>query len=110
MMNEPHRGYVDLPSLHEFDYNTDLHLREIRACYPPCVSLASSLMLSSFSASAFASFMLGAGHPTHVPFYARSFPMPTKLSHHVLLNENGRTVWLKDGPTKGLCCLPPPCL
>jgi len=38
-MNEPHRGYIDLPSLHEFDYNTDLHLSHVRACswhrFPP---------------------------------------------------------------------------
>jgi hypothetical protein len=31
MMNEPHRGYIDLPSLHELDYNTDLHLGGVRA-------------------------------------------------------------------------------
>ena len=31
MMNEPHRGYIDLPSLHGFDYNTDLHLGDVRA-------------------------------------------------------------------------------
>jgi hypothetical protein len=30
MMNEPHRGYIDLKSLHEFDYNTDLHLGVVR--------------------------------------------------------------------------------
>lgn len=29
-MNEPHRGYINLPSLHEFDYNTDLHLSHVR--------------------------------------------------------------------------------
>lgn len=29
-MNEPHRGYVELQSLHEFDYNTDLHLGHVR--------------------------------------------------------------------------------
>ena len=33
-MNEPHRGYVDLPSLHGFDYNTDLHLGDVRAYTP----------------------------------------------------------------------------
>lgn len=32
-MNEPHRGYIDLPSLHKFDYNTDLHLSSVRAYY-----------------------------------------------------------------------------
>jgi len=30
MLNEPHRGYIDLPSLHNWDYNTDLHLSYIR--------------------------------------------------------------------------------
>ncbi|KAF8518261.1 cytoplasmic protein [Hysterangium stoloniferum] len=83
MMNEPHRGYIDLASLYAFDYNTDLHLREIP--------------------SALAGFTLGAGHPTSVPFYSRSFPMPTKLTHHVTLNEKGRKVWRDDGPTGGKC-------
>ena len=32
MFNEPHRGYVELGSVHSFDYNTELHLREIREC------------------------------------------------------------------------------
>lgn len=32
MMNEPHRGYIDLPSLHEFGYWTDLHLSHVRTC------------------------------------------------------------------------------
>jgi hypothetical protein len=30
MINEPHFGYVGLPSLHAFDYNTDLHLSHVR--------------------------------------------------------------------------------
>jgi hypothetical protein len=30
MMNEPHRGYLEIPSLHSFDYNTDLHLSHVR--------------------------------------------------------------------------------
>jgi hypothetical protein len=36
MMNEPHRGYIDLKSLHEFDYNTDLHLGVVRECLSSC--------------------------------------------------------------------------
>ena len=32
IMNEPHRGYIDLPSLYRFDYNTDLHLSYVREC------------------------------------------------------------------------------
>ena len=30
MMNEPHRGYIELQSMHAFDYNTDLHLGHVR--------------------------------------------------------------------------------
>lgn len=30
MLNEPHPGYVNLPSMYEFDYNTELHLGPIR--------------------------------------------------------------------------------
>lgn len=33
MMNEPHRGYIDLPSLHKFAYMSDLHLSHVRACF-----------------------------------------------------------------------------
>ncbi|KAJ2925710.1 hypothetical protein H1R20_g11384, partial [Candolleomyces eurysporus] len=83
MMNEPHRGYLEIPSLHSFDYNTDLHLSHVP--------------------SAFQSFQLGAGYPTQVPFYTRSFPMPTKLSGHTLLNANRIKAWKDDGPTKGKC-------
>ena len=36
MMNEPHRGYIDLQSMHRFDYNTDLHLGYIRELGFPC--------------------------------------------------------------------------
>ncbi|KIJ16448.1 glycoside hydrolase family 5 protein [Paxillus involutus ATCC 200175] len=60
MMNEPHRGYIDISSLHKFDYNTDLHL--------------------SYVPSAFESFMLGSGYPTLVSHWTRSFPLPTRLT------------------------------
>lgn len=30
MMNEPHFGYIGHLSLHEFDYNTHLHLGDMR--------------------------------------------------------------------------------
>ncbi|GJJ07312.1 hypothetical protein Clacol_001513 [Clathrus columnatus] len=83
MLNEPHRGYIELQSFHRFDYNTDLHYGEIP--------------------SVLASYTLGAGYPTTVPFYSRSWPMPTKLTHHVTLNPNGKKVWTVDGPTKGRC-------
>ncbi len=31
-MNEPHRGYIELQSMHAFDYNSDLHLGHVRKC------------------------------------------------------------------------------
>ena len=45
-MNEPHRGYIDLPSLHKFDYNTDLHLGNVRAYSLPCCSVSPRPMLT----------------------------------------------------------------
>lgn len=82
-MNEPHRGYVDLQSLHGFDYNTDLHLGAVP--------------------TAFESFQLAAGHPTQVTNWARSFPMPTTKKGSVLLNPKGESVWRLEGPTQGKC-------
>lgn len=35
MMNEPHRGYIELQSFHRFDYNTDLHFKETRRLPSP---------------------------------------------------------------------------
>ncbi|KAJ7291517.1 glycoside hydrolase superfamily [Mycena rebaudengoi] len=83
MMNEPHRGYIDLQSLHAFDYNTDLHL--------------------SYVPSPFESFQLGAGHPTSVSCWTRSFPMPTSKTSSAVLNVDGRKAWRPDGPTHGEC-------
>ncbi|KII91594.1 glycoside hydrolase family 5 protein [Plicaturopsis crispa FD-325 SS-3] len=83
VMNEPHRGYIELGSLHSFDYNTDLHLSHVP--------------------TAFQSFMLGAGHPTLVPHWTRSFPFPTRLTGHNMLNEAGQKAWRPDGPTGGEC-------
>lgn len=104
MMNEPHRGYIDLPSLQGFDYNTDLHLGDIRA-YSLIVIHRLGPLLTNWtwgSASAFQSFLLGAGHPTNVNRWTRSFPMPTKHTGQTLLNPQGRKAWRQDGPTGGL--------
>ncbi|KAI0356759.1 glycoside hydrolase [Trametes cingulata] len=83
IMNEPHRGYVELQSMHAFDYNTDLHLGHVP--------------------TAFQSFMLGAGHPTAVGHWTRSFPMPTRLTSHRVINTAGQKAWRDDGPTQGKC-------
>ncbi|KAG6840292.1 hypothetical protein C0991_007685 [Blastosporella zonata] len=83
MLNEPHRGYVELQSFHSFDYNTDLHL--------------------SYFPTAFESLQLGAGHPTSVGVWTRSFPMPTRRTSSATLNPNGKSVWRPDGPSGGRC-------
>lgn len=83
VMNEPHRGYIELPSLHKFDYNTDLHLSHVP--------------------SAFESFMLGSGYSTLVAHWTRSFPLPTRLTSRSVLNSTNRKAWRPDGPTQGMC-------
>ncbi|KAI0922589.1 hypothetical protein AcV5_009520 [Taiwanofungus camphoratus] len=83
IMNEPHRGYVELQSMHAFDYNTDLHLGHVP--------------------TAFQSFMLGAGHPTEVGFWTRSFPFPSRLTSKQVINTAGQKAWRDDGPTNGQC-------
>ncbi|KAG8216122.1 glycoside hydrolase family 5 protein [Butyriboletus roseoflavus] len=83
MMNEPHRGYINIPSLHTFDYSTDLHLSHVP--------------------SAFQSFMLGSGYPTLVSHWTRSFPMPTRMTSHNVLNSDKHSAWRHDGPTRGKC-------
>jgi hypothetical protein len=102
-MNEPHRGYINLPSLHKFDYNTDLHLGNVRTYASPCCleSLTHVYQRDIRSASAFQSFLLGAGHPTAVDCWTRSFPMPTRCTGKQLLNPKGRKAWREDGPTHG---------
>lgn len=54
-------------------------------------------------ATPFQSFMLGAGHATSVGVWTRSFPLPTRLTSHEVLNPNGRKAWHQDGPTNGHC-------
>lgn len=47
--------------------------------------------------------MLGAGHPTEVGHWTRSWPVPTRLTGKGILNPDGRKAWLEDGPTEGKC-------
>lgn len=61
------------------------------------------LSLYLFSASAFESFQLGAGHPTTVAEWTRSFPMPTRKTGSAVLNAEGRSAWRPDGPSQGRC-------
>ncbi|EKM78270.1 hypothetical protein AGABI1DRAFT_75777, partial [Agaricus bisporus var. burnettii JB137-S8] len=83
MMNEPHRGYIALKSMYSFDYNTELHLSHIP--------------------STIESFQLGAGHPTLVRGWTRSWPMPSRQTKQTILNEGKKRAWKEDGPTKGQC-------
>jgi hypothetical protein len=99
-MNEIHQGYINLPSLHSFDYNTNLHLSHIRKHLSSRTNL---VFYVSWTASAFESFQLGTGHPTMVGTWTRSFPVPTKLTHYTLLNKKGVKAWTPEGPTQGRC-------
>ena len=72
-MNEPHRGYIELHNMYAFDPNTDLQF--------------------GYHPSAVQSFALGDGFPQVVPYYKPSFPHPTAISHHVLLNEKRERAW-----------------
>ncbi|GMK54726.1 hypothetical protein CspeluHIS016_0113120 [Cutaneotrichosporon spelunceum] len=73
MLNEPHGGYIGVPTIDEWNYNTDLHLGE----YP----------------SPLQSFSLGDGHPTKVPVYERSWPHPTRVSRYSVANKSGARAW-----------------
>lgn len=47
--------------------------------------------------------MLGSGYPTLVAHWTRSFPLPTRLTSHSVLNSASRKAWRPDGPTQGMC-------
>ncbi|EKM57344.1 glycoside hydrolase family 5 protein [Phanerochaete carnosa HHB-10118-sp] len=83
IMNEPHRGYVELQSMQGFDYNADLHLGPVP--------------------TPLQSFTLGAGHPTEVGVWTRSFLIPTRRTSQVILNKADRKIWYHDGPTGERC-------
>lgn len=86
--------------MHGFDYNTDLHLSDIRKSLD---SIPRETLLIIGTASALQSFTLGAGYATKVPHWSRSFPLPTRHTSHTLLNAAGVNVWRPDGPTEGKC-------
>ncbi|BGP55967.1 hypothetical protein JCM8202v2_003574 [Rhodotorula sphaerocarpa] len=74
VMNEPHRGYIELLSPYSWDFNTDLAI--------------------GYFPSAVQSWALGTGHSVLIPHYIPSFPV-TAVSHHVLLRApRRRTAWL----------------
>ena len=70
MINEPHPGYIGLPTLHGWNYQTDLHLG------------AAPSPLQSFAA--------GSGHETPgVAVYTRSWPVPTRKTASTVLPHKG---------------------
>jgi hypothetical protein len=72
------------PTPNAQNYNTDLHLGP----FPT--------PLQAFAA--------GAGHPTLVDRYVRTFPWPTRRGGKVLLNPTGVSAWAGAGPGgKGQC-------
>lgn len=84
MMNEPHRGYIDLQSMHRFDYNTDLHLGYVRtSCcvFPSTISphiLSPSYRLAVIYSRSWASYshraldsLFPPSHPSHFPHCAQ---------------------------------------
>lgn len=74
-MNEPHPGYIGLPSLHSFNETTDLHLGHMP--------------------NAIESMALAAGVPTSVGYYSRSWPLPSKLTRRDVLNRDHITAYLQ---------------
>lgn len=76
-MNEPDRGLVNLKSFHGWNYNTDLHI----GFYP---SLLQALAL-------------GSGFAQKVPYYVKSWPFPTRMSHRTVFDPRGCSAWLPKG-------------
>ncbi|PWW75721.1 Glycoside Hydrolase Family 5 protein [Tuber magnatum] len=73
-MNEPHPGYIALPSLHRFNENTDLHL--------------------GYMPNALESMSLAAGIPTSIGYFSRSWPHPSRRSRSEVLNKECKSAWL----------------
>ncbi|KAI8910703.1 glycoside hydrolase superfamily [Powellomyces hirtus] len=74
VINEPHFGYIGLPSLHSFDPLKELH-------YGPVPSALQSMAL-------------GAGIPQEIDVYVKSWPWPTRKDHKKIVNEVKVSAWL----------------
>ncbi|PKI84859.1 hypothetical protein MVES_000809 [Malassezia vespertilionis] len=73
LMNEPHRGFINLYSFHRWCYETDLHIGH----YP----------------SALESMALGDGYAQEIPFYVKSWPFPSRVSHRTRVDPRARA-WI----------------
>ncbi|GAA5872896.1 hypothetical protein JCM1840_005882 [Sporobolomyces johnsonii] len=86
VMNEPHRGYIELLSPYAWDFTADLAI--------------------GYFPSALQSWALGTGHPVLIPHYAPSFPV-TAVTHTVLLRPpRGRSAWLPPPSSSDSSCSP----
>ena len=72
VMNEPHRGYINLYSFHRWCYETDLHIGH----FP----------------SALQGMALGEGYAQDIPFYVKSWPVPSRRSHYAHVKPT-RSAW-----------------
>lgn len=78
IMNEPHPGWLEVSDI-EKPWNEDifLHLESMPTVWQSMVAAA--------------------GMPVEgVAFYTKSFPVPTKKTSVVTLNEHGKSCWLED--------------
>ena len=82
IINEPHRGYIELLSPFSWDYTTDLAIGH----FP----------------TALQGFALGSGHPVLVDNFAEKFPYPVtaKVGQTKMRSPGGVSVWLQ-GEGKG---------
>ena len=80
LMNEPHRGYVNLYSFNRWNYLTDLHIGH----YP----------------SALQGLALGDGHSQMIPFYVKTWPVPSRLSHYTRVDPQGLSAWYKSSDSQ----------
>lgn len=75
VMNEPHNGFIGLPTLQYFDSDVLLHLGDMP--------------------NALQSMRLAAGIPQEVPHYTQSWPVPSRHTSTSSVNPNGICAWLK---------------
>ncbi|KAH8554699.1 glycoside hydrolase superfamily [Umbelopsis sp. PMI_123] len=75
VLNEPHPGYIGLPTLSKYDSVINLIFGDSPT---PLQALA-----------------LGEGIPQEVGVYVKSWPIPTKKSHSRVINQSKTSAWLE---------------
>jgi hypothetical protein len=99
-MNEPHPGYIGIPSLYSFVSHCGSRFRSREPSLIRCpVSIQNydtDLHLGNYP-SALQSFALGAGYTQEVPRYVRSWPFPSKIKGYRTMNPKGLSLWISTG-------------